>query len=336
MEAEKTFLAVLVAVLSAATWLMVKPFLAYVLFAVLLAFILYPLQKRIEPVTGARVSAFLLMLFAVAAAVLPLSIATAAVIQDAQDFTQDLNQTDVINTTQVEQIIKDRTGRSIDVETTIDNAVREFTSATFGSFSEFVNLLTSLAIGMTLMLFLLYYFLKDGDEMVAWIKQIIPMPEPVKEGLYRRTDKTTWAVIKGHVLVAVAQGLIAGLGLFIAGVPNYVFWTFMMVVLGFIPLVGSFMVWGPASVYLFLVDRHAAGIFLLVYGVIVVGLTDNVLRPIVVDRSAELHPAVIMIGVIGGVYIFGAPGLFFGPILLGVFKSVILVVKNNYENSKKG
>jgi len=183
-----------------------------------------------------------------------------------------------------------------------------------------------------LLIFLLYYLLKDGEKFVKWLRDTTPLPSDIQNQLYARVNKTTWAVIKGHVLVAVVQGLIAGLGLAITGVPNYAFWTFIMVILGFIPIIGTVVVWLPAAAYLFAIDRSAAAIFLFLYGMVIVGLTDNILRPIAVDRGSNLHPAVIIIGVIGGVYIFGAAGLFIGPIILGIFKAVLLVFKNNYED----
>lgn len=331
MDNERVFVLALIGLLAFVSWLMVKPFLAYVLFAVILAFVLRPLQRKLSSYINSSVSAFLLMTFAILVAVLPLVFATVAVVEDAQDLTQDINQTDLVNATEVELYFQRYTGQSIDVEKTVNSAISQFTSATFGSFSQFVNLIASLAIGLTLMLFLLFYFLRDGDEMAVWLKDIIPLDSETKDRLYDKINITTWAVIKGHVLVAVAQGLVAGLGLAATGVPNYVFWTFMMVLLGFIPLIGSILVWGPAAVYLFVTGQTGLGIFLLIYGLVVVGLTDNILRPIVVDKRAELHPSVIIVGVIGGVYIFGAPGLFFGPILLGVFKAILEVFRDNSE-----
>ncbi len=331
MDNQKIFVLALIALLTFVSWLMLRPFLEYFLFAIILAFILYPLQKKLSRYINPSISAFLLMIFAILIAVVPLVFATAAVIDDARDLTQDINQTELINTTEIENYIREYTGQQLDVEQTINSAITEFTSVTFGSFSELVNLIAGFAIGITLMLFLLFYFIRDGREMALWIKEIIPLESDVRDNLYERMNITTWAVIKGHVLVAVAQGLVAGLGLAATGVPNYIFWTFMMVILGFIPIVGSMLVWAPASAYLFLTGNTLMGIFLLIYGLVIVGLTDNILRPIVVDRKAELHPAAIIIGVIGGVYIFGAPGLFFGPILLGVFKAILMVFKNNNE-----
>jgi predicted PurR-regulated permease PerM len=104
-----------------------------------------------------------------------------------------------------------------------------------------------------------------------------------------------------------------------------------MILLAFIPLVGAFLVWGPAGGYLIFTGRPAPGIFLLIWGAVVVGLTDNFLRPLLVDREAELHPAVILIGVLGGLTVFGAAGIFMGPIALGVLKSVLEVFRNNYD-----
>jgi predicted PurR-regulated permease PerM len=186
-------------------------------------------------------------------------------------------------------------------------------------------------IGVSLMLFISYYLLKDGAGLVDWIIDVSPLPDDVERGLVNETRDTTWAVIKGHVLVAFVQGIVAGIGLAIAGVPNYVFWTFVMIMLGFIPIIGATVVWFPASIYLLVIDRPAAGLFLLLYGFLAVGLTDNFVRPIAVDRGSDLHPAVIIIGVVGGVYTFGAPGLFIGPIMLGAFKSLLNVFSENYE-----
>jgi predicted PurR-regulated permease PerM len=182
--------------------------------------------------------------------------------------------------------------------------------------SEFVGLITDISIGLTLMLFLQYYFLKDGPEIVEWFMGVIPLNGDVEDNLVERIRANTSAVIKGHVFVAIAQGLIAGIGLFLTGVPNPGFWTFAMVLLGFIPLIGTIIVWAPASVYLFVIGDTLPSILLAIYGLTIVGLTDNILRPIVVERGGGLHPGAVLIGVIGGVYFFGVAGLLIVPIII--------------------
>lgn len=331
MDDSKAFLLLLVGVLGGISVFMLKPFLGYILGSVLLAFILKPAHDRLSRFIGKRFSAFSLVVAAVLLAVVPLFFITAAVVDDARDFTRDVNSTQVVNLTEVEDRVYGYTGQRVDIENELNKVVRRFTSTAFGGFRQIFNLALNLAIGIPLMLFLIYYLLKDGESFVAWLKDVTPLPDDVQEVLYEKVDLTTWAVIKGHVFVAIAQGLAGGAGLALAGVPNYVFWTFMMILLGIIPVVGAILVWAPAAVYLFLIDRPFAASFLALYGFVVVGMIDNFLRPVIVDRKAKLNPAVILIGVIGGVFVFGAPGLFIGPILLGILKATLSVFKNHYN-----
>ena len=305
--------------------------LGYVLGAFLLAFLLFPVHRVTRRLLGSRISAFTLIIFALILTVLPVWIVSAAVLQDAQDLPGDLNESDIIDTNQIEEQILMYTGRTIDIESSANNIINEFTSAVFGNFSQILDLATNLFIGFTLMMFLGYYLLRDGEEFVEWTKTLMPVSEEVKESLYGNVRQTTWAVIKGHVSVSIAQAGVAGLALYLTGVPNPVFWTFIMIIAGFVPVVGAAAVWVPASIYLFLVGRPGPAIFLFLYGALVVGLVDNIVRPLAVDRSANLHPAVVIIGVIGGVFLFGAAGLFIGPIILGVLKAALLVFGENYR-----
>ncbi len=332
MNERKGFLLLLIGVLGFVSYLMLKPFIGYVLGALILSFVFFPVQKRLEKFTGERISAFSLVILSIVAAILPFSVAGAVVIQDAADITSDLQDSEGVNTTQIEQDIERYTGRSVNISESVDSSIDQFVSVTVGSVSRFVGLITDISIGLTLMLFLQYYFLKDGPEIVEWFKGVIPLDGDVEDNLVERIGANTSAVIKGHVFVAIAQGLIAGIGLFLTGVPNPGFWTFAMVLLGFIPLIGTIIVWAPAAAYLFVIGNTFASILLAVYGLTVVGLTDNILRPIVVEREGGLHPGAVLIGVIGGVYFFGVAGLFIGPIIIGALKATLLVFKNNYED----
>lgn len=332
MNEQRGLILILIALLSFVTFMMVEPLLGYFLGAIILAFIMHPLQKKLRTKVGDQISAFVLVIFGILVVFLPIFGIGAAVIEDAGNLADDLQESEAINTTQIEDRVRGITGQDFNIEGNIESLVRTFTETTLGGVSQIVTTVAEISIGVTLLLFLLYYLLKDGDRLVRWIRDTTPLPPDIQDQLYARVNKTTWAVIKGHVLVAVVQGLVAGLGLAITGVPNYAFWTFIMVILGFIPIIGTVVVWLPAAAYLFVIDRTAAAIFLFIYGLVIVGLTDNILRPIAVDRGSNLHPGVIIIGVIGGVYIFGAAGLFIGPIILGIFKAVLLVFKNNYED----
>lgn len=332
MNERKAFLLMLIGALAFLTFLMLEPFLVYILGSIILAFVLHPLYMKIKDLTGEKLGAGLMVFLAIFAAIMPVAMTTAFVLEDAKQVAADFSDIQTFNVSRLEDRVYELTGQEIDVENTMRRAVRGVVSTTAGNVSQVLGLITDLLIGLSVMLFLLYYMVRDGESFVKWIKSIIPMPEDFTNSLAERIEQTTWAVIKGHVLIAVLQGLVAGFGLFLAGVPNYFFWTFIMVVLSFIPLIGSGLIWLPAVIYLLALNRFGAAAFLLLYSSIVVGMTDNFLRPLMVDEEADIHPAAILVGVIGGVFLLGAPGLFIGPIIFGVFKSTLMVFESNYED----
>lgn len=332
MRDEKLFLLVLTGLLGVIFFLMAEPFMGYIIAAALLAFLLYPLHRRASDYIPDRISGFLVVIFGLTVVVVPFILAAGAVFEDTTDLIEDVNRTDFIEMGELERRALDYTGREIDIEQNLNEAVRSFTEASLGGFSEIVKFFTHFTIGITISMFLMYYLIVDGKQFVNWLRSILPLSDDIQDSLFAQMEKTSWAVIKGHVMVAFIQGAVAGIGLFLTGVPNYFFWTFIMILLGFIPIFGTFLIWGPAAIYLSLIGEVSSAAFLATYGLIIVSLTDNIIRPFAVDRGANLHPAVILIGVIGGVYVFGAVGLFIGPIILGIFKSVLLVFKNNYQD----
>jgi predicted PurR-regulated permease PerM len=182
------------------------------------------------------------------------------------------------------------------------------------------------------MLFLVYYLLRDGPKLVVWTKDTVPLPPHVIDDLFSKIDATTWGVVIGHITVALLQAIVAGIGLWAAGIPNVVFWTFVMAVLALLPLIGAFFVWGPAVAYLLVIDELTAGILLALYGLTVVSMVDEYGRPILIDQQAHLNPGVILVSVLGGVYAIGFTGLFVGPIVIGVLAATLETFRNEYDH----
>ena len=334
MNERKGFLILITGIFLFVTFFFVKPFINSILFSLILTFITKPLYKKMVPRTGSNISSAITVLITVIVLVVPLVITSAVVIRDARQVISQIDEQQTINLEEIEIRIKQITGQDVDLEARLMNVISSFINLIFGNFALAIDRLVKVIIGFTLMLFLQYYLLKDGGLFTNWVIDAIPLPDHVKSGLYKDTEKITRAVVRGHVLIAIIQGLVAGLGIFIAGIPNLFFWAFVMVLFSLIPFVGSIGIWGPASLYLILSNQIFQGIFLLVYGVLVVGLTDNFLRPLLVDRSSELHPAVIILGVLGGVFVLGVPGIFFGPITLGILKSLMRIFGYHYDDLK--
>ncbi|MCU4751687.1 AI-2E family transporter [Halobacteria archaeon AArc-curdl1] len=335
MNLSRGYLLVLVGALTYLSWQLVSPFVQYVLGAVLIAFILYPLQRRLEERVSPTVAAFALVLLAVVVFIFPFALVLGLFADDAVTLLQEADA-ESLQLTTIENLLESEFGITVDIASRVMDSAEQLGTAILERSAEWFGALTHALVGLGLALFLLYYFLKDGDDLIAWLREVTPLPDDVQDDLYNELEEVLWAVLAGHVLIAVGQGFIAGLGLFATGIPNAAFWTFVMVVLALIPLIGAFLVWGPAVAYLFLSGEPILAIALGVYSTIIVGVSDDYLRPIVVDRYAELNPAVIILGVLGGVYAFGIMGVFFGPVVLGGALAIVGVVNEHYDRLGDG
>lgn len=324
MNLSKGFLLALVVTLLALSAVLVQPFLQYVLGAVLLAYVLYPLQIRLEAHVSPMVAALSLVVLAVVGFVAPFVVILATVVDSAERVLQDFD-TDSVQVEVVESRIEELTGREVDIAGELVGSGQELGTVVFEQSTQALGTITFHLIGVALALFLVYYLLKDVDDLLDWLHQTVPLPRDAQRDLYTEINDVMWGVLFGHVFVAIVQGVVAGLGFVATGVPNAVFWTAVMIVLAMVPLVGAIPVWGGAVVYLYLTNEPLLAVGLFVYSVIVVGLTDDYLRPFAVDRYAKLNPAVILLGILGGAYAFGVMGLFFGPVVLGALKAALRV-----------
>jgi predicted PurR-regulated permease PerM len=147
-----------------------------------------------------------------------------------------------------------------------------------------------------------------------------------------RTRDVITAVLYGQLLIAVLQGLVGGLGFLIFGIENPVFWGFTMGVLSFIPLLGPPAVWLPAAIYLIYAGNLVSGIGLIIYGVVIVMNIDNFLKPKLIGGKSGMHPIVVLVGILGGITLFGFAGFIIGPIILAL---ALLIIKFYNEDLKK-
>lgn len=337
MNVRRGFLLALIALLFVLSFSLVQPFLQYLLLALLLAFVLHPLQRRLAPRIGDRFAAAALIVGALIAFFIPFAVIGATVAGDVMQFAQQIQSDGLggfggFGISQVESLIQQYTGMQVDLNARLGSYAERFAQILAGSAPGVFTTLSNVFIGLGISLFVLYFLLKDGDELIAWIMEIAPLPREVQDELYTSLAEITWAVLLGHVLVAAIQGSLAGIGLFVVGIPNATLWTFLMIVLALIPFIGAFLIWGPAAIFLIATGQTVVGVALIVWGTLAVSTTDNFLRPVLVDRHAQLNPSIIIVGVIGGVYLVGFMGLFVGPVLVGALKVVLELFDEHYES----
>ncbi|WP_458205760.1 AI-2E family transporter [Haladaptatus sp. NG-SE-30] len=330
MNRERGFLLFLIAVFGLLTALLVRPFLQYVLAAILLGYVLYPLHKRLAPRAGPRISALSLVSLTTLVVVIPIASLLAIAVRQAISLFRAIFGGDS-PLLEVLDLVERYTGIAIEGQTLRELIPADSTSQLVENALSIVGGISDVLIGITILAFLLYYLLVDGAAFIGWIRRITPLPADVQDELYAEMDQVMWGVLVGNGLVALVQGMLTGIGLTIAGVPGVVFWTVVTTLLSLLPLIGASVVWLPASVYLFVVGRPLAAAFLFLYGTLVISLSDNYLRPVVSGHEARLNPGLLVVGIFGGVYVFGFMGLFFGPVVLGAFRALLTVFAREYS-----
>lgn len=177
-------------------------------------------------------------------------------------------------------------------------------------------------VGFILMMFILFFAIRDWEEMVDTLRRLIPMPERPKTRLFEHLAAVTRAIVYGTGVTSVVQGVLVGIGFAIVGLPSPVVFGALATFFAVVPLAGTPLVWAPAVVYLALQDRWGAALFLLIWGT-VVATVDNFLRPILVSGRSEVGTLSVFIGVLGGVLAFGSIGVIAGPLVLALVIALI-------------
>ncbi|HMB93613.1 MAG TPA: AI-2E family transporter [Rhodothermales bacterium] len=173
-----------------------------------------------------------------------------------------------------------------------------------------------------LMLYLLFFFLRDGDRLLNALVRALPLGDTRERLLFSRFAEVSRATIKGTFVVAIVQGTLGGLIFWILGINAAVFWGVIMAVLSLLPAVGSAIIWLPAAIILMVTGSVVKGIILIVVGALIIGMVDNVLRPVLVGRDTKMADYLILLTTLGGLAVFGISGFVIGPIIAALFLSV--------------
>lgn len=194
---------------------------------------------------------------------------------------------------------------------------------------------TRLGIQLTIMFFGLFYLLLAPGTAWRQLQPFVPFSRRNTEILRQRFRDVTISTLVGTGLTATVQGLLVGLAFWIVGIPNAVFWGVVTVVLAILPVVGSGLVWGPGALSLALGGSYGRAIGLALWGVVVVGNVDNVIRPMVFRRWAQIHPFITIIGAFAGIQYFGLLGLLIGPLAISYFFELIRMYRAEYLDDEE-
>jgi predicted PurR-regulated permease PerM len=326
-------------VLAYAAFRIVQPFLGPLLWAMFIAFLLHPLHVRLttrfkrKPQTSALLLS-LLTLVVVLGPLTGLSAAFAAqageLLQYAQETVADQTRANVFDLTSVPWVreilgwldatfgvnIAQVRGWAVEGSRTVLQSLASLGGRVFlGAFGA--------VVGFVLMIFMLFFFIRDGEVLVNTVRELIPMQRSQKNRLFDHLAGVTRAMVYGTGLTALIQGVLVGLAFLIVGFKSAVVFGVLAALAALLPVGGTALVWLPAAVVLAIQGRWGATIFMLVWGGLLVSLVDNVVRPMLVSGRAPVGTLTVFLGVLGGIAAFGAIGLFLGPVVLALIIALV-------------
>lgn len=217
-------------------------------------------------------------------------------------------------------------------EDQLDTRVTEYISGMgkdlLARFTEGMGNIAVVMLNFVLMIFSIFFLLKDGAGFLVRIRDYMPFSDDHKRRLETQVRDIIVSTIYGGVIVAIIQGIIGGIAFAFLGITAPVLWGFAISVASFIPFLGAFAVWGPVAGYLFFQGAVIKGITLTVVGVFGISLIDNILKPMIIGSRTKMHLLVIFFSVLGGIKLFGLIGLIMGPLVVAVFISLIEIFRN--------
>ncbi len=209
----------------------------------------------------------------------------------------------------------------------------EFISYVSNNITDIFTTTISAFFSFVLMLFIMFYFLKDGS---TWRKAIVilsPLADKDDEKIINRLSHSINTVIKGSLFIALIQGVLMGLGLFFFGVPNAALWGVVASVCSLIPTIGTSLISVPAIIFLLVTGHTGPGIGLLIWAVLAVGMVDNFLSPLIVGSRINIPPLLILFAVLGGVALLGPIGILMGPLTISLLYTLISIYRNEFKQT---
>lgn len=316
-----------------------QPFLGPLLWAALLAFLLFPVNERLRVRLRGRagLAAILLTLAVALGIVVPAAVGAVGFARQAVELGQRLaGRAAEYQVGGIEDIARipviGGAMRWLEERFSVDAAqIQAWTVDAAQRIVQFLLAHTRDALisafglvgNLVLMLFVLFFFFRDGDAVARRLKRLVPLEPGRKERLDRHLQDVTRATVFGSVVTALIQGISMGIAFWIAGLPSPLVFGALTAIVSFLPVGGTAFVWIPAALYLLAHGMTGKAIFMAAWGALVVGMVDNFVRPLLVAGRAEVGTLTVFFGVLGGLSAFGLIGLFLGPVILALVLALI-------------
>ena len=342
---QRSFLLLLVIVTLLFLFLL-KPFFGPIFWACAIGVIFYPVQQRLRGKypKSPNLTALATLSLCVVIVIIPVLVVAASVVQEGMNLYQLLNEGRIDPAAYVDRVrdafpwvntaldtlgidLANLRERAMNLALSGSQAVAQQALAVGQNTFQFF-----LALGV--MIYLAFFLLRDGPVLTDLLVKSLPLGDERERLLFSKFAEVTRATVKGNLIVAVTQGTLGGLAFWVLGIPGPFLWGVIMAVLSLIPAVGAGLIWVPVAIYLMAIGDWLSGTLLTVYGIGVIGLVDNILRPILVGRDTKLPDYVVLLSTLGGLVLFGINGFVIGPLIAALFVAFWGIFTRDFNTSR--
>lgn len=338
------FLGLLLGVTILFLWVL-APFAYPIFWAAVIAGLTYPLYERLNrSLNHPNLSTTITLVIVVVIIVLPLLILGVLLFREVLNLYVSIGDSRDQISSLVQQIVDfvqhSRYFADLNIDQqTITQKVAEVSNEVVGFLFRLLRSFTQnsliLFAQFVLMLYTLFFFIRDGKKLLNKLMYILPLGDKYESLLYNKFTSTARSTLKGTMVVGIIQGALTGIMFAIAGIPGAMIWGIITAIASIIPATGSALVWAPAGIIMLVLGNLWQGIMILIVGTLVISTIDNLLRPALVGKDLQMHPVIILFSTLGGVALFNISGFVIGPIIAAVFMAFWDLYEQYYHNELK-
>ena len=323
---------IILVILLVLSFLILKPILLSIIMGTILAIVMSPAYDwTLEKLKIKWASLTLICMIVVTVIVIPLWILTPIFIKQAFELFVAAQKIDLAKIFEVFLPSLPSETFTGDFHSILNSFITKSLTSFMDSLSQMILNFPTIFLHLVIVFATFFFILKDKEEILEYIRSLMPFSKEVERKLFQSSRDITISVIYGHIVIGFIQGIIAGLGFLIFGVPNTLFLTLLAVLAGILPIIGPTIIWVPVVIYLIIGGNNFGAVGVTFFGVIS-AVIDNFLRPFFVSRRSRMHPLLSLMGMIGGFFFFGILGFIIGPLVLAYVIIILEIYRGKEMN----
>src|SRR3989344_3200749 len=320
----------------------IKPFFYPIFWAAIIAGIFYPVFNKINSVLKyPNFSSLATIIIVLVIIIIPVTLLSSLILKESVNIYDSLasNQGPIVST--VKNVFSWVQNNPITDKLNLDEQqvtaklteiAKTITDFIFTAAKNLTQNSLTFLIMFIIMIYTLFFFLKDGEKLLKKLMRIFPLGDKHEVIMYKKFTSTARAVLKGTLIVGAIQGFLGGLLFYVVGIEGALIWGVIMMLLSVVPSLGSYIIWLPAALIMFVLGNIWQGVLVVIFGALVISTIDNFLRPILVGKDTQMHPLLILFSTLGGLLFFGISGFIIGPIITALLLSLWEMYEQYYQD----